>query len=195
MPKKVDRHERRTLIADALMRVAARQGLEAVSLRHVATEAGVSPGMVQHYFRTKDEMMTFAMGVVRDRSQARINDAVSRLGDDPSPRQLLRAMITSLLPLTEESRADGRVALAFLAYTAVRPEAAAGMRDETGQLVEFVAGLLPASRRDAAAGVLALMEGLGLYLLGGQYTVEQALTALDDHLDTLFGVGDATPAG
>ena len=36
MPKKVDRQERRTLIADALVRVAAEQGLEAVSLRHVA---------------------------------------------------------------------------------------------------------------------------------------------------------------
>ena len=57
MPKKVDHQERRTLIADALMRVAADQGLEAVSLRHVAAAAGVSSGMVQHYFRTKDEMM------------------------------------------------------------------------------------------------------------------------------------------
>lgn len=194
MPKRVDRHERRTLIADALMRVAARQGLEAVSLRHVATEAGVSPGLVQHYFRTKDEMMAFAMGVVRDRSQARITDAVARLGDDPSPRQLLRTMLTALLPLTEESRADGRVALAFLAYTAVRPEANAGTREETGQLVDFVAGLLPASRRDAAAGVLALMEGLGLYLLGGQYSAEQALAALDTHLDSLYGPADG-PAG
>lgn len=70
MPKKVDRHERRTLIADALMRVAARQGLEAVSLRHVAAEAGVSPGMVQHYFRTKDEMMAFAMAVVRSATRS-----------------------------------------------------------------------------------------------------------------------------
>ncbi|MDO3703041.1 TetR/AcrR family transcriptional regulator [Micromonospora sp. C28SCA-DRY-2] len=194
MPKRVDRHERRRLIADALMRVAARQGLEAVSLRHVATEAGVSPGLVQHYFRTKDEMMAFAMDVVRDRSQARITGAVSRLGEDPPPRHLLRTMLTALLPLTEESRADGRVALAFLAYTAVRPEAAAGTREGTGQLVDFVAGLLPASRRDAAAGVLALMEGLGLYLLGGQYTVEQALAALDTHLDSLYGPADGAPA-
>ena len=57
MPKKVDPEERRRLIADALMRVAAEQGLESVSLRHVATQAGVSAGMVQHYFRTRDEMM------------------------------------------------------------------------------------------------------------------------------------------
>ncbi|PZG00769.1 TetR/AcrR family transcriptional regulator [Micromonospora deserti] len=188
MPKKVDRHERRTLIADALMRVAARQGVEAVSLRHVAAEAGVSAGMVQHYFRTKDEMMAFAMAVVRERTQVRVTDAIARLGDDPSPRLLLRTMIAAVLPLTEESCADGRVALAFLAYAAVRPEVAAGMREDTGQMLDAVAGLIPAhGREEYAAGVLALMEGLGIHLLGGHYTAEQALAALDAHLDLVFG--------
>lgn len=85
MPKKVDHQERRTLIADALMRVAADQGLEAVSLRHVAAEAGVSAGMVQHYFRTKDEMMAFAMAVVRERGQIRVTEALARLGENPAP--------------------------------------------------------------------------------------------------------------
>ncbi|MEH0939124.1 TetR/AcrR family transcriptional regulator [Micromonospora psammae] len=188
MPKKVDRQERRTLIADALMRVAAEQGLEAVSLRHVAAEAGVSAGMVQHYFRTKDEMMAFALDVVRERGQARVTAALSRLGEDPAPRLLLRTMIAALLPLDEQTRADGRVALAFLAYTAVRPAAATGLRTETAQLSAFVSGILPVpDPDDAAAGLLALMEGLGLYLLGGQYTAEQALRALDTHLDLLFG--------
>ncbi|SCF26696.1 TetR/AcrR family transcriptional regulator [Micromonospora chokoriensis] len=188
MPKKVDHQERRTLIADALMRVAADQGLEAVSLRHVAAAAGVSAGMVQHYFRTKDEMMAFALSVVRERSQVRVTEAVARLGEDPPPRLLLRTLLAALLPLDEHTRDDGRVALAFLAYTAVRPAAATGLREGTRQLTEFVAGILPAGRGDAAAaGLLALMEGLGVYLLGGQYTAEQALGALDAHLDLLFG--------
>ncbi|RKR85982.1 TetR family transcriptional regulator [Micromonospora pisi] len=188
MPKKVDRQERRTLIADALMRVAADQGLEAVSLRHVAAAAGVSSGMVQHYFRTKDEMMAFALDVVRDRNQVRVTEALARLGEQPPPRLLLRTMIATLLPLDEHTRADGRVALAFLAYTAVRPAAASALREETAQLVGFIAGLLPGRNPDAdAAGLLALMEGLGVYLLGGQYTAEQALGALDAQLDLLFG--------
>ena len=187
MPKKVDRQERRTLIADALMRVAADQGLEAVSLRHVAAEAGVSPGMVQHYFRTKDEMMAFALSVVRDRSEVRVSEAVARLGESPSPRLLLRTMISALLPLDGQSRDDGRVALAFLAYTAVRPAAASPLREDTAQLVGFIAGLLPPPNAgDAAAALLALMEGLGVYLLGGHYTTEQAMRALDAHLDMLF---------
>ena len=187
MPKKVDHQARRTLIADALMQVAAEQGLEAVSLRHVAAAAGVSAGMVQHYFRTKDEMMAFALAVVRDRNQVRVTEAVGRLGDDPSSRLLLRTMIAALLPLDEESRADGRVALAFLAYTAVRPAAARELHDDTAQMVGFLAGLLPGPDAAAdAAGLLALMEGLGVYVLGGQYTAEQALGALDAQLDLLF---------
>jgi AcrR family transcriptional regulator len=187
MPKKVDHESRRRLIADALMRVAADQGLEAVSLRHVAAEAGVSAGLVQHYFRTKDEMMAFALSVVKDRSSARIGTAVSALGPDPAPRLLLRTFIAALLPLDDASREDGRVALAFLAYTAVRPSASASLRSDTAQLVAFIADLVPVTpAAPAAAGILALMEGLGVYLLGGQYTAAQALEVLDAHLDMLF---------
>lgn len=194
MPKKVDIQERRRLIADALMRVAAKQGLDAISLRHVAAEAGVSPGMVQHYFRTKDEMMMFALAVVGERGQIRVTEAVARLGDNPSPRALLRTMITALLPLDEQTRDDGRVALGFFAYTAVRPAAASALREETAQMLGFMAGLVPCPKPDdAAAGLLALMEGLGIYLLGGQYSAEQALSALDAHLDLLFGPSSTPP--
>ncbi len=188
MPKKVDRDQRRTLIADALMRVAGERGLEAVSLRHVAAEAGVSTGMVQHYFRTRDEMMAFAIAVVRDRGQARVAEAVTRLGTDPPPRLLLRTVITAILPLDEDTRADGRVALAFLAYAAVRPAAATALRADTAQMTGFITGLLPPpAAATLAAGLLALMEGLGVYLLGGHYTAEQAVGALDAHLDLVFG--------
>ncbi|MBU2664303.1 TetR family transcriptional regulator C-terminal domain-containing protein [Actinoplanes bogorensis] len=187
MPKIVDHEARRRLIADALMRVAAEQGLEAVSLRHVATAAGVSAGMVQHYFRTKDEMMAFAIAVVSERGEARVGAAVAALGDNPPPRLMLRTMIAALLPLDEPSRADGRVALAFFAYATVRPEAAAALRPSTSQLVDFVASLLPGpGAADGAASLLALMEGLGLYLLGGQFTPVQALAVLDAQLDHLF---------
>src|ERR1700738_4830412 len=44
---------------------------DAVSLRHVATEAGVSTGMVQHYFRTQDEMRPSAGEMVMTNTQAR----------------------------------------------------------------------------------------------------------------------------
>jgi AcrR family transcriptional regulator len=192
MPKRVDHGERRALIADALVRVAAEQGLEAVSLRHVAAAAGVSAGMVQHYFRTKDEMMRFAMAAVRERSQARVEAATAALGAGPSPRDVVRALLVGVLPLDDESRAYGRVGLAFLAYTAVRPDAAADVRADTRGLVGYLAGLIrdagrPVDPESAAAGLLAAMEGLGVYLLGGHYSAETALAAVDTHLDLIFG--------
>jgi hypothetical protein len=136
-------------------------------------------------------MMTFAMSVVRERSQMRITESMTRLGENPEPRDLLRTLVIGVLPLDDESRAYGRVALAFLAYTAVRPEAAEPLRAETRQFRDFVAGLIRAggSSRDpepAAAGLLAVMEGLGVHLLGGHYTPADALAALDTHLDMIF---------
>ena len=192
MPKRVDHTERRTLIADALITVAAQQGLEAVSLRHVAAAAGVSSGMVQHYFRTKDEMMRFAMAAVRERTERRITEATARLGADPAPRDLIRTIITGILPLAEDSRAYGRVGLAFLAYTAVRPAAGDPLRADTRQLLGFLTGAIAAAGvvpdpEAAAIALLAAMEGMGVYLLGGHCTPAEALRGLDAHLDLLFG--------
>ena len=197
MPRKVDHRERRTLIADALMRVAAERGLEAVSLRHVAAEAGVTSGMVQHYFRTKDEMMAFALEAVRERNEARVTKAMESLGESPAPPDLVRTMVRELLPLDESRRADGRVALAFLAYTAVRPNAAKALHEDTTGMVAFLAEQIRAAQAageadaaldpsHAAAGLLAVMEGLGVYLLGGHYTPDTALGALDTHLALIF---------
>ena len=178
------------------MRVAADRGLEAVSLRHVAAEAGVSAGMVQHYFRTKDEMMTFAMAVVREHHRVRATAAVAALGGTPSPRSLVRTVLAEILPLDEARRADGRVALAFLAYTAVRP-AAGTLREDTATMLGFVADEIRAAQSAgdahahidpdaAAAGLLAAVEGLGVHLLGGHFTTRVALEALDTHLDLIF---------
>src|SRR5690606_7507379 len=50
MPRHVDRSERRTAVGHALMRIVARDGMEAVSVRSVAAEAGMSVGAVQRYF-------------------------------------------------------------------------------------------------------------------------------------------------
>lgn len=204
MPKRVDHRERRTQIADALMRVAAEHGLEAVSLRHVAAEAGVSAGMVQHYFRTKDEMMAFALSVVREHNEARLTAALTALGATPSPRTLVRTMLGEVLPLDAPRRADGRVALAFLAYTAVRPAVAASLHQDTAALVDFIAGQIRGAQAAgsarpeidpdrAAVGLLALMEGLGVYLLGGHFPAGTALAALDAQLDLIFGPEE--PAG
>ncbi|MFC5805294.1 TetR/AcrR family transcriptional regulator [Streptomyces formicae] len=189
MPRKVDHRERRELLADALMRLAAARGLEEVSLRHVAAEAGVSTGMVQHYFRTKDEMMTFALGMVMDRISERSQAAAAPV----TPRELVRGLLLQVLPLDETRRLENHVVLAFLAYAAVKPSIASGLREAAAEMRRFLADQLRATGVDsvdperAAAGLLALVDGLGLQLLSRQYAEEDAVAALDAQLTLLFG--------
>ena len=70
-------------LTDALMRLVVDGGLEAVSVRTVAKEAGVSVGAVQYHFKTKDDLLYAAYERVIDqvalRAQAIAGDERARL--------------------------------------------------------------------------------------------------------------------
>jgi len=203
MPRRVDHHARRKQLADALMSLAATRGLEAVSLRHVAAEAGVSTGMVQHYFRTKDEMMTFALEMVMSNIQARAT-AEATSANTAGPGDIVRTLLLQILPLDEIRRLENHVVLAFLAYAAVKPAIAGGLRDSSQQMRTFIADQIRAAQAasavridpdHAAIGLLALVDGLGIQVLGQHCPPEQAVAALDAHLRLLFGATiDGDPA-
>lgn len=202
MPKRVDHQERREHIAAALMRVAAAHGLESVSLRHVAAEAGVTAGMVQHYFPSKDAMMRFAMDTASARFEQRITVAVDALGEHPSARDLVSAVLGTLMPTSDPAAADdGRVALAFMAYAATRPTVAADLERSNAGLRDFIAsqvrtavseGLAPASLdpESAAATLMALTDGLAVQMLSSNLSHETATALLETQLDLTFMADD-----
>lgn len=189
MPKRVDPEERRSQIADALFRVVAREGLGGVSLRHVAAEAGVTAGMVQHYFASKHEMMTFAMQAASARYEVRIRAAIAALGAEPSAAGTLRAVLSNFIPRSEAELRDGRISLEFQAYAAGHEDAARSLGEGDVQLRAWLAALIvEASGADAetaaqrAAGLLGMAEGLGLKVLGSGMPASEALSALDAQL-------------
>ncbi|WP_064745205.1 TetR/AcrR family transcriptional regulator [Pseudonocardia acaciae] len=193
MPKSVDPRARREQIARALWRVTATHGLDAVSLRHVAAEAGVSMGMVQHWFRTKDEMLRFALQTVSEQSEARIGRHLDVLEHGP-PREAVRTLMVEMLPLDEQRRLEAHVAVAFGARAAVSPPIAASLRDGMDQLRAFIADKIRFANGPhrpnpghAAAALVAMVDGLAAHTLAEQCTPEAALAALDDQLDMLFG--------
>ena len=53
MPRHADHDARRRQLADAALHVALDQGLDRVSVPRIAAQAGVSVGLVQHYFPAK----------------------------------------------------------------------------------------------------------------------------------------------
>lgn len=192
MPKLVDHEERRRLIAAALLRVISRGGLEAVSLRHVAAEAGVTAGMVQHYFPSKDAMMEFAMQAAAARYEQRITERLGRLGSDPDPRRILGVVLSSLLPV-DAADDDARVATAFQAYAVSRPDAAARLEEANAQLREHLAGLVTAvgagvgDPRTTATILFATAEGLSVQVLSARLPAQAAQQALDHHIELIMG--------
>lgn len=185
MPRRVDHEERRQQIAAALLRVISRDGLEAVSLRHVASEAGVTAGMVQHYFPSRGSMMEFAMRAASARYEQRVTTQLARLDDEPEPREIIGVLLGVLLPADGIEEDDARVALAFQAYAAAHPEAAALLEEGNELLRQHLAEILRAasgSLRDplsVATILLAAAEGLGVHVLTSRLPVDQAHDALE----------------
>ncbi|WP_433347493.1 TetR/AcrR family transcriptional regulator [Microtetraspora malaysiensis] len=154
----------------ALLRITEREGLEAVSLRTVAAEAGCSVGAVQRYFSTKDEMLHFALRTVVEAERERLRHIRLGPGGMPFP-DALRATLLELLPLDARGRGEARIWAAFYARAAVHPEFAAVIdelsreaRDNLRTVfayAESVGELRPGQDHDALAQlVLSIMDGL-----------------------------------
>lgn len=109
---------RRHAIGSALLRIVARDGIDGVSLRTVAAEAGTSLGMVQRQFASKDELMLSALRQTGEATAERIRRVAFRapiLGT-------LRRVADELLPLDEQRTIEARVYFAFTAKAATRPD-------------------------------------------------------------------------
>lgn len=200
MPKRVDHEARRTQIAEALLRLASEGGLEAVTLRDVATEAGLSVGAVQHYFNSKDAMLLHALDHVNRRAEQRIRHRLEEM-PQPSPREVLRALMLEMLALTEESRQEFLTFVAFTLRAVNSAELAASYRKFWPELEKLVSDLLRSAReagalvRDVdpereAEILLAVPDGLSVGLLLGHRSRQQAIDTVDYYLDGLFGQPD-----
>jgi AcrR family transcriptional regulator len=196
VPRQVDREARRRAIAEAIFEVIGDRGLEAVSLRDVAAQAGVSMGSVQHYFRSKEEMLQFALGQMRDRALARLQDEVGQLAD-PSARQRVLAAARVMLPVTEQGRQEAVVAGAFYSVATVQPAQGDLLREGYGRLLAVSRQILRAAARDGelAVGIDPDSEGAMLFfliqgligpILIGVLSPAEALTLVDHQLDRIF---------
>jgi DNA-binding transcriptional regulator YbjK len=196
VPRRVDREARRRAIAEAIFEVIGSRGLEAVSLRDVAAQAGVSMGSVQHYFRSKDEMLQFALGHMRDRALARLQDELAQLAE-PSARQRVRAAACVMLPVSEQGRQEAVVAGAFYSVATVQAVQGDLLREGYGRLLavsrqalhaaEQAGELAPDIDPDSEGAMLFfLIQGLIGPILIGLLSPAEALALIDHQLDRVF---------
>lgn len=86
----LSKDERREEILQAAMRVALAEGLAAMTVRRIATEAGVATGQVHHHFASAGELKSLAfVRLIRDLLDAEI------VGENAGWRERLHAMLGS----------------------------------------------------------------------------------------------------
>lgn len=189
VPKQVDHELRRAQIIQALWRIAADSGLEAASLSHVAAEAGVSKGMVQHYFSSKEELFSVASGHLKERIDERLQRFLGGESAPMTPLEVLRAVLVGLLPIDEGSRVEALVENAFFIRALKQPQLASRFREGRSRLLELFAEYIRSGQqagelRDEldpayeAEILLATAGGLGESLLLGYHTPDSANTVL-----------------
>lgn len=86
----LSKDERREEILQAAMRVALTEGFAAMTVRRIATEAGVATGQVHHHFASAGELKSLAfVRLIRDLLDAEI------VGENAGWRERLHAMLGS----------------------------------------------------------------------------------------------------
>ncbi|WP_199883186.1 TetR/AcrR family transcriptional regulator [Streptomyces sp. CB01580] len=148
MPKQVDYESRRRRIADAVCRLADEHGPEGVSMRDVAARAQVSLGAVQRCFRTKEEMLLFAVEHVGERLTERVRARLVR-GPAQSAATALGHTAGEVALLREEHRAEARVWLAFVAQAAVSEPLADKLRTSYADLQDVFSRLIAEAAESA----------------------------------------------
>lgn len=192
MPKRVDHEQRRDQIAAALWRVATDEGLGAATLRRIAAEAGMSMNLVQYYFPTKTEMVHYGLRRLLERAGSRVRESAESAAG--GPREILRACLLGLLPVTEEGYRLSAVYTAYLSHAPADAEIRTLLRDVQVDLAEQLIPILRTAVvppwADAEQEVHALLStaaGLASAVLVGVHTPDEAITLIDYRLAALFG--------
>ena len=105
MPKIVDHEIRRREIGEALWRLVQKEGMQGVSVRTVATEAGISPGSLRYYFPSQVSLTVFAVELLVERTSDRILSRFQMVDDGDDPVDWLTDVFKEGLPL-DKTRAD-----------------------------------------------------------------------------------------
>jgi AcrR family transcriptional regulator len=142
MPKIVDHDVQRLKFAEAAMNLIARQGLEGVTMRAVASEAGLSYGSLFHYFDSKDELLMHAVSHTMSLQTRRVDEYSSKF----SGLKALEHLLCDDAIINESSRDSWMIWLTFL-YKAALQESFAKMHTDLidGWLVR-ITGLLKDAR-------------------------------------------------
>ena len=188
---RADPGERRQSLIEACARVLAEKGAAGVSVRAICTEAGVSPGLLRHYFAGVSETIAETYRWTGARISTALEQAVADAGSDPHA-QLLAYITASFRPPIASPELLANY-VAFWSLTRSDPQVAAVRAEIYGDFREGLERLLLAwnpqisDPRLAAIALTALIDGLWLELSLGDapFNATEAETLAEKWLATI----------
>ncbi|KAB2349434.1 TetR/AcrR family transcriptional regulator [Actinomadura rudentiformis] len=202
MPKVVDHEARRRRLAEAVWALTVRDGLEGVTLRKVAAEAGVSMGQVQHYYGSMEKLVGDAVAravhALNAKIESSIQEAAVRAGGTASAETMLRSCLHAMLARDEESLRLLRLSVAVLGKAVSDPAMAGVLAPGDDELLSFTAGLINDARAERGTPARgdarldadicwSLAVSLGVDIAIGHRARDEAGRLLDYHLENVLG--------
>jgi TetR/AcrR family transcriptional regulator, transcriptional repressor of bet genes len=109
-PRRAYRREssdaRKADLIAAMQSLVAEGGAESATVRAVAERAGVTPGLIRHYFGSKEELTRAAYLALMDNMTTKGSDALEGVGASPEER-LVAFVATALRPPVVDAGAVG----------------------------------------------------------------------------------------
>ncbi len=189
---RADPDERRQSLIEATARALAERGAAGVSVRAICTEAGVSPGLLRHYFAGVSEAIAETYRWIGETIGVALNAAVKEAGDDPRARLLAYLSASFRPPIASPELLASYVAFWSLtrsdaAVAQVRAEVYGDFRKGLEDCIRALRPDLSDVRLPAVA-LTALIDGLWLELSLGNapFTPEEAENLTESWLDALL---------
>ncbi len=190
---RADPDERRQSLIHACARVLADKGAAGVSVRAICAEAGVSPGLLRHYFAGVSEAIAETYRWVGETIGEALEAAVAAAGSDPRARLLAYLAASFRPPIASPDLLATYVAFWSLTRSEalvaqVRGEVYSEYRRGLEALIRAYRPAVQDARLPAIA-LTALIDGLWLELSLGQapFTPEEAEALAEKWLDGLLG--------
>jgi DNA-binding transcriptional regulator YbjK len=181
---------RRLSLIEATARVLAREGAAGASVRNIASEASVSPGLVGHYFDGVDALIAATYAHVGERVSAALDAAIAVAGSDPRARLSAYVIASFDPPIADPALLA--TWLAFWSLVKARPDIAALHDDIYATYRRDLEALLDAccvtELRLAAIAITALVDGLWLELCLSphSFTAAEARAIAERQIETIL---------
>lgn len=190
MPKIVDHEKRKKQIAEATWTIIVKKGIEGATVRAIAAEAGVSLGSLRHYFSSQEELLLYAMDLVKERVSIRINRL---LQSEDSPEQISIRILLELIPYDAESQTEMSVWFHFVMNSLPHAqEEEDGIREGIERIMTgLFEGRLLKKEVDVNLEIerlYALVDGLALHAMlhPKRLSKEKIKKVIVHHMNTLF---------